>query len=149
MKTYQFILFLSVFGFLYGCKEDEPTNPEVESVHPIEAILTSHAWRFNEEFSTLINGQSNSYQVPSCLLDDSLVYRSDERYIKYAGAQLCATQNQAADTLSWALIKDTTLITSANGVETVKTIKLVNSDSLLLQSVSPQSDTMFFLYLER
>ena len=136
-------------SLLFACQEEHVELPDVVNEPENETLeaLTSHSWRFGEQFYRASEGQLVPYYTPNCVLDDSLVYRKDDLYLKYAGEVLCDPNHNQIDTLNWELMGDTALATWNYEIRTEKRIMLLTEDSLMLESVSPTNDTLAFLYL--
>lgn len=150
MKTRIFTLFI-VSVCLFACKKEEVPetgNGSVTETNATLEALVSHGWKFDYQFYSVVGDTLFPYLTPDCLRDDSLVYRKDGLYLKYAGNNLCSPSNNPIDTLNWELHGDTALVTENQGVFTEKRIMILNEDSLMLSSISPTKDTLAFLYLK-
>ncbi|MBR9861581.1 hypothetical protein GYB22_12725, partial [bacterium] len=132
------ILALIAVAFV-ACKKEEPSEPEeqkeLSQMEKHEQALMAHPWRYFGEFYLLTGDDRIGYPVPNCLLDDSMVYLNDSKYLKFPQSELCPNQMSVADTLTWEVLSDSIMRTINQGIATLKKILILNEDSLMYSTV--------------
>ncbi|MFM9946022.1 MAG: hypothetical protein ACKVQB_12410 [Bacteroidia bacterium] len=147
VKTILTIGFLTLF-LVNACKEkEEDKKPEPENT--IATMFKAHSWRINDVLFLKKGSMFLHNGVPKCLLDDKLDFLIGDLYVKDPKIELCSGQIQKKDTLGWKLINNNKQLEINNkGTIVINDIFRVSADSLMTSLVSPNGDTLVYLYLK-
>ena len=147
VNSFKILCLLAIFSAA-SCKKGNE-NPEPEPVNPVAEILKAHSWRINDVLFLKKGSLFLHYGVPVCLLDDKLDFLSGDLYVKDPGTELCSGQMSKNDTLGWKLVNNNTQLEINNkGTIVLNEIYRVSTDSLMTSLVSPNNDTLVYLYLK-